>query len=439
MLSQEENALLTQVGPGTPMGQLMRWYWQPIASAADLLESPFRTKEVKVLGEELVLYRDRSGRLGLVDRRCAHRRAGLAYGVVEDDGIRCQYHGWKYDRTGRCVEQPFEDTLHPEARFRDKCSIRAYPVEELAGLVFAYLGPDPVPLLPRWAPLVWENAIRDICITELPCNWLQCQENSLDPVHLEWLHMYAGPYFRSIIAGEEPQPREWTPRHQKIGFDAFEHGIVKRRVTLGHTEEDADWKIGHPIMFPNVLLVGNPLQCTLQFRVPVDDTHTLHVSLYTWRAAPGEPAPSQDVVPSRMVPLRDGQDRFLLERVFNQDYMCWVTQGEIAERHLEKLGESDRGIIMFRKTLLDQLALVRDGREPSLNVFRDRAANVCVELPLEREPGGSFDERTGEFHGWHEKPPKYSPAEAGFSRDAAKIDAVMATWKSLDRQTAGVR
>src|SRR5215216_5940596 len=150
MLSVEDNETLSKTGPGTPMGELMRRYWHPIAAAAELDESPFRTKEITVLGEELVLYRDRSGQLGILDRYCTHRRASLAYGVVEQQGIRCQYHGWKFDETGRVLEQPFEDTVHPEARFRDKCAITAYPVQERAGLIFAYMGPQPAPLLPNW-------------------------------------------------------------------------------------------------------------------------------------------------------------------------------------------------------------------------------------------------------------------------------------------------
>ena len=105
MLSTQENELLTRVGPGTPMGELMRRYWHPVAAAAELEASPFRTKEVRILGEDLVLYRDRSGRLGLVESRCSHRRVNLAYGVVEEDGIRCQYHGWKFNETGACIEQ----------------------------------------------------------------------------------------------------------------------------------------------------------------------------------------------------------------------------------------------------------------------------------------------------------------------------------------------
>ena len=148
MLSIEDNQTLTQVSAGTPMGDLMRHYWQPVCAVDQLLSSPFRTKEVKILGEELVLFRDRKGNLGVVDKYCTHRRASLAYGVVEDDGVRCQYHGWKFNSDGKCIEQPFEDTTHPQDNFRDKCGIQAYKAQELAGLVFVYIEPAPTPILP---------------------------------------------------------------------------------------------------------------------------------------------------------------------------------------------------------------------------------------------------------------------------------------------------
>jgi 5,5'-dehydrodivanillate O-demethylase oxygenase subunit len=422
MLSIENNELLTRVGPGTPMGTLMRHYWQPVCAVDELLRSPFRTKEVKVLGEELVVYRDRRGHLGVVDKYCTHRRASLAYGVVENDGIRCQYHGWKFDASGRCVEQPFEDTTHPEDNFRDKCGIRAYKAQELGGLIFVYMGPAPAPLLPRWGPLVWDNTVRDIAIAHLPCSWLQCQENSLDTTHVEHLHGYAGRYFKQILAGEEPDFQRSHRKHTMIGFDAFKYGIIKRRVVEGQDESHTQWRLGHPILFPNILWVGS----TLQFRVPADDTHTLHISLYTWRAAPGKAAPPQEVVPSRIVPLLDEQGQFTdLDITFNQDYMCWVTQGDIARRHLEKLGESDRGIILFRKMLLEQVNLVYAGQEPTMNIFRDPAENDSLDVPVIPNEGGKWvgAPRGGNF--------TYHPQETGYSRDADKIEAVMATWKDM--------
>jgi len=435
MLSIEDNKLLTEVGPGTPMGELMRRYWQPACAVAELAGSSFRTRELRILGEELVVYRDRSGKLGMVAANCAHRRAKLAYGIVEEDGIRCAYHGWKFDSTGACLEQPFEDTTHPEDRFRDKCSLPAYPVQELAGLIWAYMGPAPAPLLPRWGPLVWENCVRDIGIVELPCSWLQCQENTLDPVHTEWLHQYGGSYYRSLLKGEEPSLGH-EPQHLKVGFDVFEHGIIKRRLTVGQTEESDPWKTGHPSLFPNILLSGNPLQNQMQFRVPQDDTHTRHFTVHTWQAAPGSKAPTQEMVPARQIPLRDDDGNFLdIGVFFMQDYLMWVNQGEIALRHREKLGESDKGVILFRKQLLEQVQRVIQGLEPALNVFRDEASNQCIELPLEgfryRPPAA-----TGTSASQRPSVARYIPTEPGRSADADKIEAVMATWESLAQKTS---
>ena len=143
MLSTQENAELTQVGPGTPMGDLMRRYWHPIAATAELDERP--TKAVRLMGEDLVLYRDKSGTLGLIERACPHRRVDLSYGIPEEHGLRCMYHGWMMDETGQCIEQPFEETVHPDGRFKEKVKIAGYPVQEMAGLVFAYMGPQPTP------------------------------------------------------------------------------------------------------------------------------------------------------------------------------------------------------------------------------------------------------------------------------------------------------
>ena len=146
MFSEEQNRLLTEVGAGTRMGELLRRYWLPIAAVADLDAAP--VKPIRLLGEDLVLYRDRSGNYGLIDRHCSHRRADLSYGWVEECGLRCNYHGWLWDRTGRCLAQPFEETTHPDARYKDRVRITAYKVEPKAGLVWAYLGPEPAPLVP---------------------------------------------------------------------------------------------------------------------------------------------------------------------------------------------------------------------------------------------------------------------------------------------------
>jgi 5,5'-dehydrodivanillate O-demethylase len=138
MLSVEENVLLTQTSKGTPMGELLRRHWHPIAGASEFEERS--TKQVRLLGEDLVLYQDRSGTFGLMDLHCPHRRADMSYGFVEECGLRCSYHGWAFDQSGQCVSAPFEDTVSGSTRFRDQMQIKAYPVQEMAGLLFAYLG-----------------------------------------------------------------------------------------------------------------------------------------------------------------------------------------------------------------------------------------------------------------------------------------------------------
>ncbi|HEX8967977.1 MAG TPA: Rieske 2Fe-2S domain-containing protein, partial [Chloroflexota bacterium] len=183
MLSQQANERLTRVGPGTPMGELLRRYWHPIATVPDLDTEPVLA--VKLLGEHLALFRSDAGDLGLVAERCPHRGASLAYAIPEDDGLRCAYHGWKFSRLGRCLEQPAEPDT---STFKYRVQIPAYPVQQMGGLIWAYLGPDPAPLLPRYDLFVRDDLDREIGITRLPCNWLQIMENSLDPVHLEYLH-----------------------------------------------------------------------------------------------------------------------------------------------------------------------------------------------------------------------------------------------------------
>ena len=233
---------------------------------------------------------------------------------------------------------------------------------------------------------------------------------------MEWLHSYYGAY-----ANQQVQFNSRTlalPKHEKIGFDVFEHGIVKRRVFQGYTEEDDDWKHGHPVLFPNILAVGSQASATLQFRVPMDETHTYHVSLYTWQAAPGTQAPTQDVVPYRYVPLTGNDGRYITNALFNQDFTVWISQGPLALREREKLGESDRGIILFRKQLREQLDIVADGGDP-MNVIRDPEKNARLLIPMEQVKFGM------------KRAAAYIAAESGRSADADKIDAVIETWADV--------
>ena len=168
MLDSAKNQLLTQVGPGTPMGELLRRYWMPVGAVSEFDNKSI--KPVRLMGEDLTLYKDLSGTYGLVDRQCPHRRADMSYGFVEQCGLRCNYHGWLFDQGGRCTEQPYEDVAAPEARFKDKVKIKAYPVEARSGLLWAYLGPAPAPLVPNWEPFTWANGFVQIVFADVPCN-----------------------------------------------------------------------------------------------------------------------------------------------------------------------------------------------------------------------------------------------------------------------------
>ncbi|HEY7065503.1 MAG TPA: Rieske 2Fe-2S domain-containing protein [Chloroflexota bacterium] len=381
MLTKEENERLTRVGPGTPMGELLRRYWYPVASVAELQKRP--TKFVRLLGESLVLYRDRQGRYGLLGARCPHRRVSLVYGIPEDDGLRCAYHGWYFNGQGQCIDQPGEPW---DSTFKDKVQTVAYPAQELGGMVFAYLGPEPAPLLPRYDLFAWDNTLRQIGATVVPCNWLQIMENSLDPLHAEWLHRRYMQYILDLQGEDTTRLQGRIRPHAKMGFDVFEHGIIKRRVIEGQTEDHDNWVYGHPVVFPNMLRAGAIGTAAFQIRVPMDDTHTWHVWYETYR--PGGPVPPQEMVPYYEVPWQDAAGEFITDYVDGQDIMCWVTQGDVAERDLERLGVSDTGIILFRQLLQEQMARVEAGEDP-MEVYRDPAANQLIAVPQERDHDGT--------------------------------------------------
>ena len=178
-----------------------------------------------------MLFRDRQGKRGLIAEQCPHRRASFLHGIPTERGIRCPYHGWEFNAQGKCLNQP-NDPDNPA--FRDKVATDAYPVEELGGLLFAYLGPQPQPLLPRFDGFVTPGTIRMMGRALLPVNWLQIMENSLDPVHVEWLHQYMRNYVLRKLG--KPEKQRAPSRHEKIGFDVFEYGLLKRRILEGQTE-----------------------------------------------------------------------------------------------------------------------------------------------------------------------------------------------------------
>ena len=353
MLSPEKNRMLTQVGPGTPMGELLRRYWMPIGGASELDEKPI--KPVRLLGEDLVLYKDIGGHFGLIDRHCPHRRADLSFGFVEERGIRCNYHGWVMDEAGRCIEQPYDDTVNPHSRAKERCGTKAYPVKACAVLLFTYMGPQPAPELTVWAPFTWENG---------------CQENSCDPVHFEWMH----DNWSQRLAGKTGP---YASKHLKLKFEEFEYGFIYKRVRENSDEHNPYWTVGRVALWPNGFYLGNHFE----WRVPVDDENTLSVAWFFMRVPKGREPYVQEKVPAWISPTKDENGCWITSHVINQDIIAWVGQGRVADRTRENLGPGDLGIVMIRKQLFNDLDAVAQGRDPKA-VIRNSNVAKCVELPF---------------------------------------------------------
>ena len=380
MLSQADNNRLTQVGPGTPMGGLLRQYWIPIRPSAQIDQED--VLPVRVLGENLVLFRNLQGGLGLVGERCPHRMAKLMYGFPDQDGLRCCYHGWKFNSEGRCIDMPLES---PDAAAKSQIKIDAYPVKEMGGLVWAYLGPDPVPILPPWDLFVQTNAIRQIGIMELPCNWLQAHENSGDPTHSASLH---GEYFKYVLKkagrleGLEEGQRQALDARVHLGdgmdslwFEASTHGLRKGiKYTKAQGAESDHTSEHSTIIFPFLTQTGGPGQVRQEFqiRVPIDDTNTYHINYGCFLGTDEIKAPQQDHIPWYTVPLYDDDGRPVLDNILSQDAHAWIAQGPITDRSKEHLRKTDVPVIQIRKQLEQQLRVLEEGGVP-MNVFHDGA------------------------------------------------------------------
>jgi 5,5'-dehydrodivanillate O-demethylase len=375
----EQNRLLTQIGPGSRMGALLRRYWHPVAGREEIANR--WTLPVRVLGEDLVLFKDRNGKLGLIGERCPHRRASMVNGIPTEEGIRCPYHGWMMNHEGRCIDQPFETG---RSALKGKKATVAYPIREFQGLIFAYLGPDPAPELPEFDAMTIPGAIRAIGKAIIPCNWLQCMENSADPVHTEWLHGALVEFTKE----HEGRKTAMNRRHEAIAFDETSYGFVKRRKYVGQSEDAEDWTVGHPVIFPNMLCNGNNgggwQNRAFQIRVPIDDENTLHFwySVYCPPEGSAVPAHLLEKVPVYEVKYRHADGSWNLDVTDGQDIMAWVSQGTISDRTQETLGASDKGIVLYRRMLLRELERMERGEDP-LGVIRDPAM-TRVELTVEK-------------------------------------------------------
>jgi 5,5'-dehydrodivanillate O-demethylase len=370
MLTREENEMLTRVGSGTPAGELLRRYWLPVAVASELTdENP--TQLVRVLGETLVLFRDKRGNVGLLDDRCAHRGVSLSYGRVEERGIACAYHGWLYNTKGECLECPAEPA---NSKFCLTVKQKAYPLQKLVGLYWAYLGPEPAPLIANFDILFRRDGYRKIFIQpQLDCNWFQAMENSMDPAHLQILHQETAGRGREI----KNSTRGLTDDVERFDFYEVSYGLMKRRVYKNGMVDE------HPVLFPNVLRQGN----VGQFRVPLDDTHTKIFFVRFFPNENGEIVEHDEPSVEYIKPYKNPPDavhpytRFRIDAVQAQDHMAWETQGPICDRTRERLTSSDRGVVMLREVMMREMKKVQQGADP-MGVIRDPARNPMIDTHL---------------------------------------------------------
>ncbi len=357
-MRREENELLTRVGPDTPGGQMLRRYWWPIAASADVTDKPV---PVRVLGEDLVMFRDGEGKPGLLARACCHRGASLEYGRVETEGLRCCYHGWVFDTTGQCVEQPME----PEgSTFKKRVKQTAYVAQDAAGLIFAYLGPAPAPLLPRYDLLIQTEGRRAVWGRDVHNNWLQGAENPLDAYHVMVTHASIYPE----LAMTRPEV-EWVEKWYGVEMNSIDR------------ENDFAERYHH--VFPgavrvNVQRVGQESCQYMIWQTPKDDHST--VAWFLWVSESKEPphtfttGPYQSTVPGQWRRVDDGWWG-LWER--DQDDAVISSQGLVADRTQERLGASDKGIILYRKMLKRAIEAVKKGKDP-IGVIRTAKQNVDI-------------------------------------------------------------
>ena len=435
MLSHEDNQRLTRTGADTPMGQLMRRYWTPVLLARELAEPGGAPRKIRVMGEDLLAFRDPAGELGVIEPVCPHRGANLYFGRNEDEGIRCVYHGWKFDRAGQCVEIP---TVPAGSPYRNQIRIKAYPAREWGDMIWVYMGPEveppPLPELEfarvppehRYVSKKWQD-----------CNWAQALEGAIDTAHFSFLHM--------IFEQDEEQALAML-QHAAIGAQSVRNDRIRwvKEDTMprfavnefdagliigGARRADADqsyWRIAHflmpnhafaPSAFPGENYHG-------QTWVPHTD-EGCWIFTYTWnperpltaeereRMAQGHTVHAQ--VDANYRPIRGPHNDYLIDRekqrtssftgidgVSEQDAAIQDSMGAIVDRTREHLGATDIGVVRFRQYILAATRqLEQEGREPpgvrAPHAYTVRSGGwVCAsKMPLAEVMVERFGEPTG--------------------------------------------
>ena len=399
MLTASQNDALTRVGAETPMGRLMRRYWVPALLSWEVAEPDGPPVEVRLLGEDLVAFRATDGRVGLVDAACPHRRVSLFWGRNEEDGLRCVYHGWKFDVTGQCVDMPSEPQ---RSNFKDRVRVTAYPTYEAGGVVWAYLGPaekkPPAPLFP-WTQAAPERRALSKVIEE--CNWLQCLEGGIDTVHVNFLHGGRPPGQRYDDNDARGRANNFSTA-ARIEVVATDYGYAYAGIRDMGDESTNHVRLYHWVMpWNQIRQTGSGPYFSGHMWVPIDDATTM---VYNWDYLPegredttGRRLPRTDqpwfrdaqlemgtgnafgteVDPQTFQSLQNRRNRYLVDRrvqktqtytgipgINVQDRAVQESMGAIADRSLERLGTTDRAIITTRRLLLNAVQAVEQGTEP---------------------------------------------------------------------------
>jgi phenylpropionate dioxygenase-like ring-hydroxylating dioxygenase large terminal subunit len=392
MLSAEENQLVTRTGPGTPLGQVMRRYWIPAALAQELPEPDCAPVRVKILGESLVAFRDTQGRVGLIDEFCAHRRASLFLGRNEEDGLRCVYHGWKYDVHGKCTDMPNEPA---ENRFHEKIRLKAYPTIELGNVIWAFLGtPGQLPALPKFEWTQVPETHRHVSKTwQEACNWLQALEGGIDSIHAAFLHRNLNN--ETSRSGHGPGGYVTRAAAAKIDVHLTDYGLLYG--VVGPASEGKNYVRTVHYVMPFHQVRAYPMQRDGKTRrtvmrghmwVPMDDYNCM---VYHWiSSADGQPLSAAEIdelekgsgrAPGDQTadykPVRNRHNNWLIDRHIQkaetftgiegtntQDEAVQTTMGPIVDRTQEHLGMSDKAIIAARRLLLSAVKTVQDGGNP---------------------------------------------------------------------------
>lgn len=397
MLTAAENDLLTQTDAGTPMGEYFRRFWQPVALSQELPEADGAPLRVTVLGEQLIAFRDTEGRIGLVSNRCPHRGADLYWARNEECGLRCVYHGWKFDVTGRAVDLP---NVPAGVRHHETVRIRAYPCREFGDIVWAYMGPagqpgseaelPPVPQF-EFGHLPAEH--RYVSKQLLECNWAQILEGGLDTSHFSFLHMPAPsvPSDENPDAPADARRLRWIRNDPMPQFSVLEHdvGFVVGGKRVADEEGDY-WRITQ-FMLPSHGTGPSTLPGETYFgytAVPITD-EAAWVYVYAWNPERPIEGPEREKlalghgiiaqVGPDFVPLRNQSNDFMIDRAVQkgqtftgvrglaeQDAMIQQSQGRIADRTQETLTATDAAVVRFRRVVMEGAQAVADtGRDPA--------------------------------------------------------------------------